>query len=328
MALGKFGFRTMQTVNQYGQLKKNSWSILSILGFYGPQSIPSIEKITTGSKYYFLKPKFRKFTSHSNWKLKYTPIEREIESLIDKGLVKKLHFAFLRKKTEYFGLTFSGLLWYFRESGKQLHTIDRISFFFSRYEEPYDALRSKHRKNHFITEGFRELVPFCPLWVGLVKQIGNKCLETLEMTVTNFYIDDKTPLQIEPLGLNVETYPNYSGEITDKPIFIERNEKDPVVANYLKKKEAVLLTEAYIAYLLNEDFNLLHEINPDKVEQKLSELKSFKEYDFFENEDRQYKQFFSEENLAKFFPKYSGIEYYFKGMFVNNLLWYDKRTET
>jgi hypothetical protein len=146
------------------------------------------------------------------------------------------------------------------------------------------------------------------------------------MTVNNFYVDNKVSFRLEPLEIVVETYPNYSGEIADNPIFLERNERDPVVADFLKKEEVILLKEAYIAYLLNEDLNSLHETNADKVEKKLSELKSVKESGFFENEEKTNTNLFSKEGLTKFFPKYSGIEYFFTGMFVNNLLWYDKQT--
>ena len=143
------------------------------------------------------------------------------------------------------------------------------------------------------------------------------------MTITNFCIDDKLSFRIEPLGIDVDTYPNYSGECTDEPLFFKRNYRDPLVADYLKSKEAALLRETYIAFLLNEDFYSLGKMHSGELKQKLQELKSVKEYAFFENDQH---FLFSKEGLSKFFPKYSGIEYYFTCMFVNNLLW-DKKSK-
>lgn len=97
-----------------------------------------------------------------------------------------------------------------------------------------------------------------------VKHIGDKYLNTLEMTIINFYVGDRTSIHIKPLRLNVETFRNYSGECTDKRFYLERNERDPIVADYLKKNEAILLREAYIGYLLNEDFSLLRNMDSNE----------------------------------------------------------------
>jgi hypothetical protein len=94
----------------------------------------------------------------------------------------------------------------------------------------------------------------------------------------------------------------------------------------LKREGATLLREAYVAYLINEDLNFIRYMDANEIEQELPKLKSMSEFNFFRSTDKAEPSLLSKEGLSKFFPKYSGKEYYFTGMFVNNLLW-DKKSK-
>jgi hypothetical protein len=318
LAARKSAFRILQNAENTIILSDpKSKIIMAFLGVYGPQSIPSIQKKI---KAYCKALKLRNPTSDFSIKLDYMEIKRKIEPLKNAGLIKEPHYYFHKTSTRIIGLTFKGLIWYFREPST--HSKRKIDRFFKSYREPY-VYKSKHRKNRFLLESYRQLIPFCPLWKGMVKQVGDKCLDRLSMTVKNFYVGEKTFSKIEPLELEVETFPNYSGECTDRIYHFER---DNVVVDYLRSEEATLLREAYISYLINEDLNLLSQMGADEVKQNLPKLKSVKEYAFFENGQKIGAYLFSRKGLAMFFPKYSGIEYFFAGMFVNNLLWNEKQT--
>lgn len=313
LAARKSAFRALQSASLAPYLSKpNSRRIISILGLYGPLSISSIQKKMKTSDH---------LTSNSDIQLEYTEIEREIEPLTNSGLVKELHYYFHKTETKIIGLTFKGLLWYFRESGKPTHTKDRIDLFFRGYKEPY-AYRSKHRKNRFIVESYKELIPFCPLWYKMVRQIGKECLDRLELTVNNFYVGEKTAFSIEPLGLGIETYPNYSGELFDGVFFPSRVR--PLVMSYLQSEEALLLREAYVAYLITEDFQKLGNVNETDIKIKLPKLKSVNELASLEKNVNGNVSLFSEKGLLRFSHTYENIEYYFTGMFVFNLLWEKK----
>lgn len=291
---------------------------MAVLGFYGPQSIPSITKRINKEDY--LTSKFQEFTSKPNIHLEDMNVRRAIEMLEKQGIVRKLQYASIKTKAEIVGLTFHGLIWYFRTSGKRKHTKDRINFFFNRFNEPYEKIyahKSERRKNRLVVLGFKELVPFCTLWSEMTKRIGGKCLDRLELTVNSFGVDGKSPSRIEPLGLELETYINCSRRESSEGFYFE---KDPLVMNYLKHDEAALLREAYLAYLINEDFKELSKLSEMDIKVKLPKLKSVTEIASFEKNVGP-TTLFSEKGLARFFPQYSGIEYFFTGMFINNLLW-------
>jgi hypothetical protein len=318
LAARKSAFRILQDAKMAPILNDTkSKLIMRFLGAYGPQSIPSIQKkIKAQCK--ALKLRNPNLTSDFTLKVEYTEIERKIEPLKNAGLIQEPHYYFHKKSTRMLEITFEGLIWYFREIAAVSKR--RIIRFFKSYQEPY-LYKSKHRKNRYLLESYKRLIPFCPLWKGMVKQIGDKCLDKLTMPVSNFYVDEKTLFKIESLDLYVETFPNYSGELTDRIYHFER---DPIIVSYLKREEATLLREAYIAYLVNEDLNFLRYMNADKIEQELPTLKSTKEFAFFESVDKSLECLLSKNGMNEFFPKYSGIEYYFTGMFVNNLLWNKK----
>jgi hypothetical protein len=122
---------------------------------------------------------------------------------------------------------------------------------------------------------------------------------------------------IPSLGLEIETYLNYSGELFDGD-FSPRN--DPLVTSFLESEEAVFLREAYIAYLISEDFQQLCTLNETDIKNKLPTLKSFTEFARLEKNKNGNVSLFSQKGLSRFFPKYGSIEYYFSGMLVFNLL--------
>ena len=156
----------------------------------------------------------------------------------------------------------------------------------------------------------------------MVRQIGAECLDRLEFTVNNFYVGDKTSFKIEPLGLGIETYPNYSGELLDGVFFPSRAR--PLVTSYLQSEEALLLREAYVAYLITEDFQKLVNLNETEIKTRLPKLKSVTELASLEKNENGNSSLFTENGLSRFFPKYGSIECYFTGMFVFNLLWEKK----
>jgi hypothetical protein len=316
----KIALRTLQNIKT-GKIfcDEKSMLLIAILGRYGPQSIPSIQK-NIKAHCETLKLQNPNRPKDFGVNLEYEEIKRKIKRLKKIGFINEPHYYFHKTLTRIMALTFEGLIWYFQEPPSL--SKDKIDYFFKSYQRPY-LNKSKHRKNRFLLESYKQLIPFCPLWKGMKEQIGIKCLSRLTFTVKNFCVDEKTCFRIEPLDIEVATYPNYSGESTDKIYYFE---KDKMVADFLKNEEATLLREAYISYLINEDFNLLHTMKSDGVKQNLPQLKSVKEYAFFGYDDACNMSLFSKEGLSKVFPKNYKIEYYFTGMFVNNLLW-DKKSK-
>jgi len=291
---------------------------MAFLGFYGPQSIPSIQK---NMKAEVQALKRKNPASNSDIQLEYTEIERKIGPLTNLGLVKELHYCFHKKSTKVIGFTFKGLICYFRGLGTPTCTKEKITQFFDCYKKPYLG-KSKRIKNRFLLESYKELIPFCHLWHNMVLQIGSECLDRLEFTVNNFYVGDKTSFKIEPLELRIETYLNYSGELFNG-VFFPRKARQLVIS-YLQSEEGVLLREAYIAYLIAEDFQKLCNLNETEIRTKLPKLKSVTEFAILEKNENASTFLFSSKGLSRFFPKCESIEYYFTGMFVFNLLWEKK----
>lgn len=250
-------------------------------------------------------------------------IERRIEPLGNLGLIRELQYPFQKSSVRIIGLTFGGLMWYFREVGKPTRKKDIVDFFFRRFKEPYD-FKSRRRRNRFVLESHKELVPFCSLWYEMVQEIGEECMDRFSTTVDNFYVGDKVSLKIEPLGLEIKSYQNYSGELVEGVFFPRSNRQ--LVVNYLGKEESIMLREAYIAYLVSEDFKRLGNMDESEIRSRIPRLKSVTELENLEK-SRESFHLFSEKGLSRFFPKYESIGYFFTGLFIFNLLWEKRQVD-
>jgi hypothetical protein len=91
----------------------------------------------------------------------------------------------------------------------------------------------------------------------------------------------------------------------------------------LKSNEALVLRNSYIAYLAVHNIWQLSGKNFRDIESHNS-LKSETELAYFENRQIDSNPLFKGDRLLEFFPKYASIEYFFTGMFVENLLWNKK----
>jgi len=100
--------------------------------------------------------------------------------------------------------------------------------------------------------------------------------------------------------------------------------RDEDITKYLRGKEAASLRDAYIAYLITKDIQRLSRESKDDVKRLLNELESEKELAYFEKRQVGPNPIFKGGRLKEFLPKYAGIEYFFTGMFVENLLWSKK----
>ena len=94
--------------------------------------------------------------------------------------------------------------------------------------------------------------------------------------------------------------------------------------SFLQKDEAVLLREAYVAYLVANDFKRLGNMNEAEIITKIPTLKSVTEMANLEKNTHESMNLFTEKGFSRFFPKYDSIEWYFTGMFVFNMLWEKK----
>lgn len=111
----KVAFRILQdTVNARIQGDTKFKTIMTFLGLYGPQSIPSIQKNINAlcKKVEIQNPNP---IPDCGINLERSEIERKIELLKKSGLIQEPDYYFHKTSTRILALTFKGLIWYFRE---------------------------------------------------------------------------------------------------------------------------------------------------------------------------------------------------------------------
>jgi hypothetical protein len=180
-----------------------------------------------------------------------------------------------------------------------------------------------------IWKHYSKMIPFSDKWDSIVTVFGEeKCLETLELTLKNFQVNN-VRFRIKPLAIEFE------GCLEGVKVLQTENEKEKfrlernkTVADYLKSNDARILRESYIAYLALNDIKKLSFTEKRKLDATLSKLGSERELAYFENRQlSSSNSLFKGGRIKEFLQGYSGIEYFFTGMFVNNLLWDRKNVE-
>lgn len=311
--------------------------VVWMLGQVGPRSIVEIAKFPR----YFPKPNLSRMNlPDDNMKLRLKDIpptylnstrrpgfnkkrppnysKSAIYSAVDRLEKKSLVETISREPLRNVNLTFIGLMLYLQNSTEK-----------GRFKN----LFTKHTR----------LFPFSHLWTKLTQKFGlDECLLTLEKTIENFHGLEKIDYvtQLEKARLEAFYHP-YSGSdlqiLSNSELFglmfgiYENNTKiiptkNSKVWDFLQSEEALLLRETYIAYLAAQDMKKLVGLENESYDKIIVTLKSEKELAELEKREVMSNPLFKGGRLMKLFQNYSGIECYFTGMFVNNLLWNEKQT--
>jgi hypothetical protein len=249
--------------------------------------------------YHFVHTKVRELLKRALIQKGQVPKNRE-----QKGK-KKGHVHRALEFKEGIGLTFLGLMFYLQNLEK--------------------SGRDRNEKTKHALDNYRTLLPFSEQWNSLTKDLGeDKCMRAFSKTVREFVdirnVKSEVPStnQVFDGFLKRPLYPPDNAEEDTK----STRERDSKVAGCLKMKEMSLLRDCYIAYLAVNDIN-------ESSEENREEPESERELAFFENSKLSSSSVSKGGRIKEFLPKYSGIEYFFTGMFVENLLWKrnDGRTE-
>jgi len=247
-------------------------------------------------------------------------IDDSVRKLEDKGLVKILDRVSKEKRTV--GLTFSGLIW----------CMANVKDGFNHVFEVYSGLFPLRTvRKHLLCEEYQNLVPFLPLWKTMTKTLGEAmCLEELERTAKNFFALEKTKLKIDAFDLEVEGYlqtvpplwmKTKESEYYDRFAQRCKGERNQKIVNFIKKPENMMLLKSYIAYLAIHDLNEISKLSQEETIKVQSKLDSEKELSYLEEREIGTNSIFSKERLQEFYTNYSRIEYFFTGMFMDNLIW-------
>lgn len=174
-----------------------------------------------------------------------------------------------------------------------------------------------------------DVIPFSSQWHIITNKLGReKCGNALEQTTKDFVEIAKVRFHLRRLGMEFEGFLESPRMLMRKvPESNVVKEKDIEVAKYLESKEAQLLRDSYIAYLIVHDIKELSWESKEETEKLLAGLESERELACLEERQGNPDPLFKGKRLREFLPKYAGIEYFFTGMFVNNLLWVKKKIE-
>jgi hypothetical protein len=234
-----------------------------------------------------------------------------VDRLEKMGLTETISRKPRPKAERKVGLTFIGLMLYLQNSKEK---------------NRFTSLFSTHSR----------LFPFSHLWKTLETKFGKDlCFSALEKTIKNFHALEKIVYVKSPDKFQFEAFNHKYSEVdlsmmpvselfwlmfqrSDSKI---KTQKADIACDFLKEKEACLLRQSYIAYLAAQDMTKLVDLDNKSYDNRLPQLKSEKELADFEQREVMANPLFKGKRLNEFFPKYSGIEYFFTGMFVNNLLW-------
>jgi hypothetical protein len=249
-------------------------------------------------------PEINATLSPSSWK---RPVKRlrydyhfvysKVRELVKKGLVQTRSFNNQEPKV---GLTFLGLIFY-------LQNLKDVQ------KGPFEKL--KH-----VLRNYRTLIPLFTNWELMTKQLGTeKCNKAFNETITDFKLS-KAKFRIRPINLAFHGFLKNSGFTKALTPEYERVEK---VSEYLKSNEALVLRNSYIAYLAVHNIRQLSGKNLRDIKSHNS-LESEVELAYFENRQISSNPLFKGDRLLELFPKYASIEYFFTGIFVENLLWNER----
>lgn len=228
----------------------------------------------------------------------YPFILKIVKRLEKKGLVRTRKDTSGPRTQKIVELTFTGLMLYLQNSDDKL----RLEYAF---------------------KYCRDLIPFSTLWKSMTKKLGEKkCIMALEKTVKEFVDIGKAKFRIRPMKLKFEGFLESPRMLMrEAPEVDTIREIDTDIAQYLRSKEALLLKNSYIAYLIVHDIPTLSGESRETIEKMISKLESEKELAYLEDRNVGTDLLFKGDRLREYIPKYASIEYFFTGMFVKNLLW-------
>jgi DNA-binding MarR family transcriptional regulator len=284
-------------------------NIIWLLGKKGDESIYDLKK----TKYDL--PKYLPNDVHTfnsqEWKERskkqityhYPSVLQTVKKLAQKGLVTTLKDSSGDRTKRMVRLTFQGLILYLRNTDYKQKFVHAI-------------------------EHYRSFIPFAEHWESMVKQLGEEeTVEALESTLKNFQVHN-VRFRVKPLGMEFEGFlegvrlpPIGDGE---EEFIFHRNQG---VADYLRNEDARMLRDTYIAYLALNDIKRLRWTEKRQLDASLTDLESERELAYFESRQVSSSSLFRGGRIKEFLPKYSRIEYFFTGMFVNNLLWNKRKVE-
>jgi hypothetical protein len=178
---------------------------------------------------------------------------------------------------------------------------------------------SKEKMRH-LWKHYSPMIPFSNIWDSMNAEIGReKCESAFERTLERFACIIKVRFHIKPLDVRFEGFLKYQpmfpmGPEDEKYIL----ERDTDVLEFLVSEQTSILKNSYIASLIAEDIKRFHETRA-RLE-RLPESESEKELGILEGTESSLHPVFEGGRMADFVPKYSSLEHYFTGMFVDNLL--------
>jgi hypothetical protein len=202
---------------------------------------------------------------------------------------------------EGIGLTFLGLMFYFQNLEK----------FYGSSDEELEHVLNKCKM----------LIPLPEQLNSLSDDLKERCKRAFAKTVKEFVDIQDVELRVPSASLVFGGFlkrntPTNRAEVETKVV----GERDNEVAKCLEKREMSTLRDCYIAYLAVKDIYQLPEETAEDVG-FFEGLESEKELAYLEGRNTSADSLFKGNRLRGVLPKYAGIEYFFTGMFVENLLW-------
>jgi DNA-binding MarR family transcriptional regulator len=293
-------------------LDESELNILWKLGKEGPKSAYKLSRCKYDLPKHVSAPDLTWCPDSEAWKRKsdrsltyhYPFILKIVKRLEKKGLVRTRKDTSGPRTQKIVELTFPGLMLYLQNSDEK----PRLEYAF-RY--------------------CRDLIPFSTLWESMTRGLGEeKCIMALEKTVREFVDIRRAKFRIRPMRLKFE------GFLESPRILMRRapevdviREMDTEVARYLKSEEALLLKNSHIAYFIVHDIRTLSGESRESIGKMIPKLKSEKELAYLEGRNVETDSLFRGDRLREYIPKYASVEYFFTGMFVENLLWNEKIVE-
>lgn len=180
-----------------------------------------------------------------------------------------------------------------------------------------------------VLDVFSHVFPFSDKWKPMITILGKeKCIQALERTVKDFIEIRRARFLLGPLKMKFEGFLESPRMLLrEVPEVQVIRERDMQVAQYLMGREFTILRDSYIAYLALQDIRTLSGESREETERMIPEMESEKELAYLERRDTDTNSIFKHKRLKEFLPKYAGLEYFFTGMFVKNLLWNERIIE-
>jgi len=239
----------------------------------------------------------------------------------DKRSEKKMtyHYSFVHKTVRK--LEREGLVSTIKDtSGDRIKRTVKLTFqgLFLYMENSDDKNKFIHALEHYPT-----FIPFAEQWNSILKHLGEeRVTKALELTFKGFHVD-KVKFHVRSLKMEFEGFLETDlilSSLTSQSEQVIR-QRDKEVERYLKRNEALILKNSYIAYLAAQDIDFLSGRDETEVESLLDKLESEEELALLEEKEGIRSQLFKGKRLKEFLPRYADVEYFFTGRFVKNLLW-------